>query len=116
EDRALLAERARERVLELLHHAAERVRIGRDAALVEDAREDGRVLRRRQPETVAAQTDKAIVGGCGSAIGRSAKASRSFEHGASRSFEHGASRSFGPRATSSRERADRSDLQEVTAI
>jgi hypothetical protein len=61
EDRAFLLQRPRERLFELLHHAAERIGIGRHRLLVEETREQARVLRWREPESVAAETNEAIV-------------------------------------------------------
>ena len=60
EDRPLLAEHARALRFQLLDDAAERVGVG-DDLLVEQADQQRGVLRRRQPDTVAAQADGAIV-------------------------------------------------------
>ena len=62
EDRALLAEQARALRFQFLDDAAERVGVGGHRLLVEEAGQQRGVLRRRQPDAVAAQADRAVVG------------------------------------------------------
>ena len=61
ENRALFAEDARALLLELLDDAAERVGVGDDPLLIEQAVQQGRIFGGAQAEAVAAQPDAAIV-------------------------------------------------------
>ena len=62
EHRALLAEQARELGLELFDDTTDRVGVGADAALLGESREQARVLQRREPQPVAAQSNGTLGG------------------------------------------------------
>jgi len=66
EDRTLFFQDARKRVLQFLDHAADRVRVGSEVLLLDQAYDQLCVFRRREGEPVARELDR-TVGDCGRA-------------------------------------------------
>ena len=87
EHRALLAEDARELRLQLLHHAAEDVRVGRDPLFFGQTCEQGAILGRRQPDAVPAQADDAIRRVLPRALARALTRAKGRPDGADRAAE-----------------------------